>query len=144
MNSICHRITVETTPESLYRALSTEEGLSAWWTECRSDSVVGGTANFVFGVSAEHKVEMTILALEKDTKVEWRCSEGPWKGMGLFRFDVEPDERGAVLSFTHDGWPELDGFYRHCNSKWGYFFTVSLKNYLELGKGSPHPEDPRI
>jgi uncharacterized protein YndB with AHSA1/START domain len=33
MTDILHRITIEASPEALYRALTEQNGLSAWWTK---------------------------------------------------------------------------------------------------------------
>jgi len=59
-----------------------------------------------------------------------------------FTFDIEPTDGGSVLRFKNGGRAEASDFYAHCNCKWGFFLGVSLKNYLETGKGSPAPEDP--
>jgi hypothetical protein len=57
---------------------------------------------------------------------------------------VSPHERGSVLRFYNGGWPAQDDFYMHCNAKWGLFLAVSLKQYLEEGRGVPHPQEARI
>lgn len=145
MNNILHKITIETTPELLYQALSTEDGLSAWWTKARVNNEAGAINSFFFGPEgSQHQVDMEIKALDANKLVSWQCVSGPWVETGSFNFEIEPDERGATLRFSHEGWSEPDDFYQHCNSKWGFFLTVSLKNYLEKGLGQPHPNDPNI
>ncbi|MBV1911739.1 MAG: hypothetical protein KUG78_20775 [Kangiellaceae bacterium] len=98
----------------------------------------------MFGPNGDHQVKMTIKQLVPHSKVVWQCAEGPWIDTGNFEFTIEPDERGAQLKFAHLDWPTADEFYMHCNSKWGFFLTVSLKNLLEKGKGNPYPMDPSI
>lgn len=83
-------------------------------------------------------------ALKSNELVVWHCLAGLWTETGLFTFSISPDERGAVLNFSHQGWSETNDFYQHCNSKWGFFLVVSLKSYLEKGVGQPHPNDPNI
>ena len=144
MAAILHRLIIETSPEKLYRALTEQQLLSDWWTKTETDSKVGGQAHFRFGDDPAHHVIMEIVALEPSKKVVWQCVQGPWVDTGKFTFDIAKDDRGAVLKFTHEGWPSADDFYRHCNSKWGFFFTASLKSLLEKGIGSPFPNDPRI
>lgn len=144
MASIVHRMTINTSASALYQALLTSEGLSSWWTKAESEPKVGGLATFVFGPEGQNKVTMQIQALEPDKQVIWKCIEGPWVETGEFVFNIEDADDGVVLKFAHNGWPSQDEFFMHCNSKWGYFFVISLKQYLETGIGHPHPEDPSI
>lgn len=141
MYSILHKIVIETSPEKLIEALTTEQDLSSWWTNAERK---GDECAFFFGQHAEHKVVMKTLTSDLDNEVRWQCIEGPWIEKGEFVFSVTEDDRGACLDFAHHGWPETDDFYKHCNSKWGFFLAVSLKGYLETGNGSPHPNDPSI
>jgi len=144
MNSILHKITIETTPEKLYHAITTQNGLSAWWTKCETSSKIDSVASFLFGPNGEHKVEMKIKRLTPNEEVQWQCVNGPWAETGLFTFSISPDKRGAVLRFAHADWPDTGDFYQHCNTKWAFFLCVSLKKYLESGTGEPHPQDPNI
>lgn len=144
MADILHRIIIEASPEKVYRALTEQDGLSAWWTHAKTQGKVGSTASFLFGPNGEHQVVMEITDLTKNERVAWQCVDGPWINTGAFQFLIQPDERGSALKFSHSGWTEADEFFMHCNSKWGFFLTVSLKNLLETGKGQPHPNDPDI
>lgn len=144
MYDILHRVTIETSPEALYKALTEEAGLSAWWTRAQTIPEVGHTARFAFGPNGEHVIVMQIVRLEPNAMVVWKCIEGPWVETGEFSFTIAPDERGAILSFAHRDWLQADEFYQHCNCKWGYFLGMSLKLLLETGQGMPHPEDPAI
>jgi len=144
MAEILHRLTIDSPPEEVYKALTEQDGLSAWWTKTNTRGDIGSKATFFFGPNGEHQVVMEIIELIKNELVSWKCVEGPWVNTGAFKFLIQPDERGTVLQFSHSGWPEADEFYMHCNSKWGFFFTVSLKKYLETGTGQPHPNDPDI
>lgn len=144
MHAIQHRIEIEANPQQLYTALTGQSGLSQWWTKAETSSKVGETAKFYFGPDGEHQVCMQIIELVPNKKIVWQCESGPWAGIGEFTFDIASIERGSVLRFSHSGWQQADDFFMHCNSKWGFFFTVSLKNYLETGTGSPHPNDPSI
>ena len=46
----------------------------------------------------------------------------------------------TVVLFTHADWREPVEFMAHCSARWAYFL-LSLKSYLEIGKGTPFPED---
>ena len=141
--SIHHRVEIEAAPEQLYSALSTQDGIARWWTPMvKAQATVGTTAEIRFG-DGKHGPDMRIDELIPNERVAWTCQGGPWPGMRLV-FSIQPHERGSVLVFDHDGWPEVSDFYRHCNTKWGFFLAVSLKGLLERGQGAPHPQDPSI
>ncbi|PCJ31964.1 MAG: polyketide cyclase [Moraxellaceae bacterium] len=144
MYSICQKITIEASPGKLYQALTGQEGLCGWWTKTKTIGEVGSIASFLFGPNGEHQVDMKIIALVPNEQVVWKCVSGPWVETGLFTFDIREHDQGCVLRFQHEGWPEMDDFFQHCNAKWGFFFVVSLKSYLETGEGQPHPKDPSI
>ena len=141
MHSILHKITIESTPAELFKALNTEHGLSSWWTKANLNS---DEAIFYFGPNGEHQVTMKILARIPNQEIRWQCIDGPWVDNGEFIFSITEDERGACLDFAHHGWHSTDDFYKHCNPKWAFFLAVSLKQYLETGRGMPHPKDPNI
>ncbi len=141
MHEILHKVAINTNPQALYAALTEDAGLSAWWS--RSETNHDLTTIF-FGPEGEHQVKMRHKAKVPEQKVVWQCESGPWQETGEFLFEIKATEQGCDLYFSHQGWPAADDFYRHCNSKWGYFFTVSLKPYLETGQGTPHPHDSNI
>jgi len=141
MHSILLKLKIETSPEALYNALSTQEGLSGWWTRAEQGA---GNFHFFFGPDGGHRVTMRIISSLQDQEIRWRCTEGPWIEKGEFVFSIKDTDDGVYLDFAHHGWPETDDFYKHCNAKWGFFLVVSLKNYLETGTGLPHPSDPSI
>lgn len=141
--SIRHRIELETTPKEAFEALTTQPGLAAWWTPMvEAEPEQGSIARFRFG-DGKHGPDMEVVEIAPNERLRWHCVEGPWKGMD-FVFELATHERGSVLVFSHVGWPDQGDFYMHCNAKWGFFLAVSLKRYLETGKGRPHPEDPSI
>ena len=144
MTDILHRIIIEAAPKKVYNAITQKDQLSAWWTRSTGEGTAGSIASFFFGPEGEHQVKMEITKLVPNKQVCWKCIEGPWVDTQAFQFSIQADERGSALQFSNSGWPEANEFFMHCNSKWGFFLTVSLKNLLEKGKGQPHPNDPNI
>ncbi|MEO9943885.1 MAG: SRPBCC domain-containing protein [Paraglaciecola sp.] len=141
MHSILHKIVIETSTEKLFQSINSTKELSGWWTKAEQD---GEQITFLFGPDGEHQVIMSLITAVPDQEIKWQCLAGPWADKGEFVFLISEHERGACLDFSHHGWEETDDFYKHCNAKWGFFLVVSLKQYLETGKGLPHPNDPSI
>jgi Activator of Hsp90 ATPase homolog 1-like protein len=63
---------------------------------------------------------------------------GGWEGTTI-TFDLRTDGDGTVLLFAHRGFKQADEGYARVTTGWGYYL-VSLRQYLETGKGAPHPD----
>jgi len=49
----------------------------------------------------------------------------------------------TIVLFAHKNWREAVEFYAHCSMKWATFL-LSLKEFVEAGKGRPAPADVKI
>ena len=136
MNSIKHYLIVRSSPEEIYKALTTKEGAANWWTaKTEIGSKVGDMNIFDFGEIYHNK--MKIVDLKPNSRVEWECLEGDkeWIGTRLI-FDIEVKDGDTILRFIHDNWKEETDFFASCNYHWGYYLR-SLKLYCETGSGTP-------
>jgi uncharacterized protein YndB with AHSA1/START domain len=134
---ILHRVGIDVPAAKVFEALTTLEGLCAWWTPTKGNAAQGGRLDFAF-------CGMDVVAAEPGKLVHWRCTSGPdeWLGTEVtFRLDRKRDQTFVI--FSHSGWREPIEFMHHCSTKWGTFL-LSLRDYLESGAGKPHPNDLRI
>jgi uncharacterized protein YndB with AHSA1/START domain len=139
MKSICHRLLIETPIEKVYEALTTQEGLSRWWTpDTKAKPEVGSILRFAFG--PDYFKEMKVEELKPFSKVKWACLKAykDWIGTTL-TFELQPHDKGTVLFFHHDGWKEYTPEFASCSYDWALFFR-SLKFLCETGKGFPYPD----
>ena len=141
MADIFHQVGIKTSIEHTYTALTSLNGLSAWWTKCTGETGIGNQLYFHFG---EHVIEMTIEELNPRQKVVWRCSEkeGEWKDT-LISYNLLATDEQVFINFSHTLWAEQSDLCSHCSTKWAVFL-ISLKNYLETGAGQPFPNDIQI
>ncbi len=142
MPDIIHRIGVQAPPGRVYRALATRSGLINWWTyHVTGEPAVGSVVRFRF---AEAGPDMKVLELAPDRLVRWRCVAGrpEWIGTEV-SFELAHGDRETIVRFSHGGWKESGDFMAHCNCKWAYFL-LSLKAWVEDGRGTPYPEDRKI
>jgi len=138
MANITHQIGVTADHDKIFYALTNIDGLSNWWTNETSGSAnKDGTIKFAFNGDGP---EMKVTDVSKDS-VKWECLSGPdeWLGTNLL-FKLEPCENQTRIFFSHSGWKEETPFHYHCSMKWAVFM-LSLKNYLNTGKGNPFPND---
>jgi uncharacterized protein YndB with AHSA1/START domain len=144
MVDILHRVGVEAaTPQQVYDALTTVEGLSGWWTDdVRGSSDVGGVLEFRFPPVGGF--DMEVLELRPAERVVWRVADGPEEWIGTtIEWDLRQDGDYTIVLFAHRGWREPVEFMHHCSTKWATFL-MSLKSLVETGKGAPAPRDVPI
>jgi uncharacterized protein YndB with AHSA1/START domain len=140
MANILHRIEIYAKPENIYPAFSTLGGLKHWWTNdaaAQEEIKTGTIIQFRFGNGGP---DMKVTKMEMNKRLEWECVAGDPEWVGTkFSFDLEPADNKTILRFSQRGWKEESDFYIHCNCRWAYFM-LSLKSYIENGKGTPYPE----
>lgn len=133
-------ITVKNTPKTVYEALTT--GIEHWWTKPDKPlSKVGDQAKFTFppgksfwtfeatALIPEQYVEMTCVdALHlhegqpKEIEKEWLNTKVIWK--------ITPQGENTEIQLTHIGLMPSLLCYEICQEGWDFFFTDSLKAYL--------------
>lgn len=143
MTDILHRIGVEgSTPEQVYEALTTIDGLAAWWTtETTGTAEVGGRIAFRFVAGG---FDMVVREQVPAKAVLWEVVEGPEEWIGTeVSFELKQEGDFTIVLFEHRGWREPVEFMYHCSTKWASFL-LSLKEQLETGTGRPSPDDLQI
>jgi uncharacterized protein YndB with AHSA1/START domain len=140
---ILHRIGIkESAPKQVYEAITTLDGLSAWWAhQTGGDPELGGVIAFRFTAGG---FDMKVTELDPDRLVRWEVVDGPpeWVGTTI-RWDIEQRDDYTIVLFKHEGWREAGEFMHHCSTKWA-IFLMSLKQLLETGEGAPDPRDVAI
>lgn len=148
MVDITHRIGIKSPAARVYDALASVKGLSNWWTEeVEGDGKVGGKIEFRFRTpSGELKgtMVMQVQTLNASKVVRWRCVDGPAEWIGTdITFELSEQDNQTILLFGHRNWREAVEFTSHCSMKWATFL-LSLREYVETGKGKPSPHDLKI
>jgi len=148
MANIIHRIGIKSSAKQVYNAISTIKGLSNWWTEkVEGDEKAGGKITFRFFTKAEKeigKMVMEVQELTPEKYVRWRCTDGPAEWIGTdVTFELSEQDNQIIIIFGHRNWREEVEFMAHCSMKWAVFL-LSLREYVETGKGRPSPVDLKI
>jgi uncharacterized protein YndB with AHSA1/START domain len=143
MPDILHKVGIKSSSlNEVYKALTTPEGLSAWWTtNTQGETKVGGVLQFRFGAGGFH---MKVLELRPARRVLWQVVDGPTEWIGTkISFDLAQRGDWTIVLFKHEGWKEPVEFMHHCSTKWG-IFLLSLKLFLESGKGASWPNEIKL
>jgi uncharacterized protein YndB with AHSA1/START domain len=127
-------------PATVYKALTTIDGLSGWWTTTtEGESKIGGMLRFRFGSGG-----FDMKVLEPARRVAWRVVDGPVEWLGTtVSFDIIPRDDWTIVLFKHGGWKEPVEFMHHCSTKWAVFL-LSLKSLIETGRGAPWPNEIKL
>jgi uncharacterized protein YndB with AHSA1/START domain len=164
MPNIRHNLLIGASAEIIYNAITSEEGLSAWWTpNTKAKQEVNSVARFPFGT--DYYKEMKITKLKSDELVEWNCITGDaeWVGTNISftllsgnkknllntnpevsgQIEQQINDEGTLLFFHHDNWKDYTPMFAECNYTWGQFLR-SLKLWCETGKGRPFPNQHQL
>ncbi len=154
MADIIHKIRIEASPQTVFNAISTPEGFKGWYTIWTSyvsgNGEVGSVIRIGFGDN-KYGSNLKITKLDKDKSIELESldendNDWSWKGTKL-KFQIKEEvvemygnKKMTVVDFSHLGLKDNSPFLPEFNTRWG-FFLLSLKEFIEKGKGSPVPDD---
>jgi uncharacterized protein YndB with AHSA1/START domain len=164
MPNIRHELIIGAPAKKVYSAITSQEGLSAWWTPgTTAKAEVDSIARFAFGPA--YFKEMKIAELKSFEQIKWICITGAdeWIGTTL-SFNLEAGDKRTLLNshpeiadqiqqqssndditlliLQHDDWKEYTPMYAECCYTWGQFLR-SLKLFCETGTGTPWPNQHR-
>ena len=139
MEAIVEELTIEVPPERVFNALTQQDKIACWWTDDLSATPeVGSLSEFRFS-QRTFVIQFEVAELDKDKKVYWITRQGPptghWVGTTV-TWQLTPVHNGTDLVFNHDEFAQADRRYEITRAWWEHFL-VSLKSYLETGKGNP-------
>jgi uncharacterized protein YndB with AHSA1/START domain len=147
MADILHRVGIKSSPNEVYKALATREGLAAWWThDTQGEGKAGGSLKFRFVADGKDigGFDMKVLEAQPARRLLWQVVGGPDEWIGTrINWDLKQDGEYTIVLFNHQGWKEPAEFMHHCSTKWA-IYLMSLKSLVETGKGAPSPDDVRI
>jgi len=149
MSEILHRIGIKNASvKDVYTALATRDGLAGWWTrDTQGNSAIDETIRFRFHRPDGSELggfDMRVRELDPNRLVRWQVVDGPEEWIGTtIRWELTQDGDYTTVQFKHLDWREPVDFMHHCSTKWA-IFLMSLKAFVETGKGAPSPGDVKI
>lgn len=134
-----HEAWIKSSPNEVFKALTTKPGISGWWTTETEFNEEQQTITFGF-FNKKYWMKFKIIKQEEPKSGEWECidaDEGSkeWIGTKIV-FELEVEDQAVRLKFNHNNWPNNALVFARCNSTWGHLM-FSLKDYLEKGQGQP-------
>jgi uncharacterized protein YndB with AHSA1/START domain len=131
-------IRVKAAPGKLFDALTSVDGLAAWWVPVSGSGDAGGELRFI--MNSPEPLVIHVDEATRPTTVRWtvtECSFLPdWVGTRPV-FAITPvDGDGSELHFRHRGLTSELDCIEMCTSGWNHYLA-SLRDYVEVGRGAP-------
>jgi uncharacterized protein YndB with AHSA1/START domain len=145
MPEIMHLIKIRAAQDTVYQAISTVEGIRKWWTnDAALDSRVGGVGEFGF-YGHRMAIKVKVVELDPPEHVAWDAVSSTGGGFDgtTISFDLKSEDDITSLLFAHRGFTAGANNIASATTRWG-FYLLSLKRYVETGKGTPNPEDTEL
>lgn len=134
MPDVLLEVTIAATPDKVFKALTEQPGLEAWWTKpIVAEPKVGSMIEASFN-GRQAVLKMEVVTLEPAHKVGWSIRQGltDWGGTH-FTWDLSPVEKGTKLLFGYRGLAaSADPWLPSLSYSWAVNLT-RLKDYLEKG-----------
>ena len=139
MHDVMHLIRIHAPSDGIYEAITQADGIRQWWTrDAVIEPKVGATGEFGFN-EKRFVAKVTVEELSPTTRVRWKVANSAWPGNDI-EFNLKADGSDTTLLFAHRGFPRADEGFASATTRWG-FYLLSLKRYLQTGRGTPNPED---
>jgi len=141
MREIWHELLFHVSPAALYDAVTDPKKIAHWWTTgARGDNHLGGHLEFWFDDFCASVAQIT--ALTPGQLVRWHITGGAasdWLDTEV-EFRIFTEQGRTMLHFRHTNWRDEAKQFPHCSLGW-VIFLLSLKEFVETGKGRPYPYD---
>ena len=132
MVNMPHQITINATPEKVFEAITTTEGIKSWWsTDAKAEPQLGSITEVAF-YNRQAVFQLQVDEIEPGKLLEWTAIHDmpAWKGTKI-RFEINVNDNGAtILNFNHSGFESMEGPYAMINTTWGTLMYI-LKQYVE-------------
>ncbi|MCU7845662.1 MAG: SRPBCC domain-containing protein [Candidatus Thiodiazotropha sp. (ex Monitilora ramsayi)] len=143
MAKVKHRVGINGTIDQIFAAITSSDGFAGWWASSADISHdIGGNVDLTFDDLAV--LRFKYRDIQDNKKVAIQCVEGPgpWQGsMLLFELEQAVDQVFVTLTHQNDIAKEEDFLY--FSTKWPCYL-LSLRDFVETGKGRPYPNDIKI
>jgi len=137
MADILHYFPIQASPQHVFQAISTSEGLDSWWT--KNSSVTpgsGGEYKLDFGPGYDWRATVSQWTPHSDFELTLTESDDEWNGTRL-GFHLDTHDGMTFVSFHHLDWPEANDHYRTSCFCWAMYLRL-LKRYVEFGEVVPY------
>ncbi|HET6994515.1 MAG TPA: SRPBCC domain-containing protein [Chitinophagaceae bacterium] len=130
MPDIRHLVFFKTTPEKIYQAITTQQGIASWWSRDNNAKPEKGSI-YRISFGGDYYKEIKVLELGAGKKVVWEIlhADPEWLNTKV-SFDISSGKNSTVLRFSHSGWKEYTDLFAQCSYHWAIYLG-NLKAFTE-------------
>ena len=131
MNTIFHDLVIKSNKEKLFYAITTEDGLNAWWTlKSKGNCSIGEEYQFYFSEAYDWYGRIDKLKLFELVEFKMVKAGSDWMDTVLSFELIDQDSEHTKLRFEHRGWIEINDHFRRTSYCWALYLHC-LKKYIE-------------
>ncbi|CDZ77270.1 hypothetical protein BN59_01552 [Legionella massiliensis] len=137
MSTISHDRIINASCATVFKALTTAQGLRSWFTRQIQGSGQLGT-DWILSFEDHPSFDWKIVSIDNEKSVIWKCIEGPGHSQGTeARFQLKASSNSqCTLTISHQGWNKDDPKFARCVDIWRTLMQ-HLQVYCETGIASP-------
>jgi uncharacterized protein YndB with AHSA1/START domain len=138
MPDIFHDFIVKAPAQKVFQAISTPQGLDAWWTKRSSgEPRLGAEYELGFGPGYDWRAVVSRCVPGAEFELEMTQAHEDWQGTRV-ALDLEQKEGFTQVRFLHSGWPANEHYRASCYC-WAMYLRI-LKRYVEYGETVPYEQ----
>ena len=112
MPDACFLFTVNATPDAVFKAIASAEGISTWWSLATDgEPEMGNIYTLDFGGGYVWRAEVTRCVNNAEFELTLIESMDDWLGSKV-GFDLTPNDGKTSVDFVHSGWSGAGAHYR--------------------------------
>jgi uncharacterized protein YndB with AHSA1/START domain len=139
MPDILNDFPIRASAPDVFRAVTTPEGLDAWWTKRSAGApVIDAEYQLWFGPEYDWRARVTTCVPPVQFEIEIVRAAADWLGTRV-GFLLEDAGGATRVRFSHVGWSEPNEHYRVSCYCWPMYLRI-LRRYLEYGELVPYAE----
>jgi uncharacterized protein YndB with AHSA1/START domain len=136
---IYHDFPIKVPVERVYEAVSTPQGLDAWWTKrAAGQPKQGAEYELWFGPNYDWRARVTKSIPPSEFELEITKADADWSGTRV-GFRLSGRAGRTQVQFYHTGWPTPNEHWRISCYCWAMYLRV-LRRYLEHGEQVPYEQ----
>ena len=133
MPDILHDFRVKADPTTVYRAISTPDGLNQWWTQrAVGHAEAGQEYELWFGPDADWRARVTEARPGQCLGLEMTVAAPDWLGTQV-HFALEAEGDATKVRFSHSGWQSESEHFRVSSYCWAMYLRV-MRRFVEFGE----------
>lgn len=137
MPDIFSDLPVRASQDRVFAAVSTPEGLDAWWTKRSTGKpALGAEFQLWFGPDYDWRATVTKCVPNAEFELQIVAADPDWRGTRV-RFGIERQPDRTQVRFRHVGWPTANEHWRVSCYCWPIYLRL-LRRYVEHGEVVPY------